>query len=64
MHCETFMRIRQLFIKSIISIGYLCSPKSVIISIIIYMFVKDHPPPHCHVKYNEFKAIVNILWFQ
>jgi len=28
--------------------------------IIIYMFVKDHPPPHFHVKYNEFKALVNI----
>ena len=28
--------------------------------IIIYMFVKDHPPPHFHVKYNEFKALINI----
>ena len=28
--------------------------------IIIYMFIKDHPPPHFHVKYNEFKALINI----
>ncbi len=28
--------------------------------IIIYMFVKDHPPPHFHVKYNEYKALIKI----
>jgi len=24
------------------------------------MFVKDHPPPHCHVKYGEHIGLVNI----
>lgn len=28
--------------------------------IIIYMFVKDHNPPHFHAKYGEFKGIFNI----
>ena len=28
--------------------------------IIIYMFVKDHNPPHFHAKYGEFMGIVNI----
>ena len=26
----------------------------------IYMHFDDHPPPHFHVKYNEFNAIVSI----
>ncbi len=28
--------------------------------IIIYMYFKDHAPPHFHVKYNEFNAIISI----
>lgn len=28
--------------------------------IVIMMFFDDHNPPHFHVKYNEFRAIVNI----
>lgn len=28
--------------------------------IIIYMFAKDHSPPHCHAKYGEFKAQILI----
>jgi hypothetical protein len=28
--------------------------------IIIYMFVKDHNPPHFHAKYGEYKGIFNI----
>lgn len=28
--------------------------------IIIYMFVKDHAPPHFHAKYGEFRALINI----
>ncbi len=28
--------------------------------IIIYMFAKDHPPPHFHAKYNEHKALVDV----
>ncbi len=28
--------------------------------IIIYIFAKDHPPPHFHAKYNEYKALINI----
>lgn len=27
--------------------------------IIIYMFYNDHNPPHFHVEYGEFKAVVN-----
>lgn len=28
--------------------------------IIIYMFFRDHNPPHFHVKYGEFEATINI----
>jgi len=28
--------------------------------LILYMFAKDHPPPHFHAKYNEHKAMINI----
>lgn len=28
--------------------------------IIIYMFAKDHNPPHIHAKYNEYIAVVDI----
>lgn len=28
--------------------------------IIIYMFPQEHNPPHFHVKYNEFKASIDI----
>jgi hypothetical protein len=28
--------------------------------IIIYMFVKDHNPPHFHAKYGEFIGVINI----
>jgi len=27
------------------------------------MFYEDHNPPHFHVKYGEFEAIINILDF-
>ena len=28
--------------------------------IVIEMFVRDHPPPHFHVQYAEFEALVAI----
>ncbi|MEO5934713.1 MAG: DUF4160 domain-containing protein [Duganella sp.] len=28
--------------------------------LIIQMFFKDHAPPHFHVKYAEYKAIIDI----
>lgn len=28
--------------------------------IVIYMFVKDHAPPHFHAKYAEHRALINI----
>ena len=28
--------------------------------IIVYMFAKDHSPPHFHAKYGEFRGIINI----
>ncbi|EOZ93260.1 hypothetical protein A33Q_3850 [Indibacter alkaliphilus LW1] len=28
--------------------------------IVIYMFAKDHNPPHFHAKYGEYKGIFNI----
>ena len=28
--------------------------------IIIYMYLLDHNPPHFHVKYNEFEAMIGI----
>ena len=30
------------------------------LGIIIKMFVKDHPPPHFHAKYGEYKCSVDI----
>jgi len=36
---------------------------SVFYGIIIMMFYEDHNPPHFHVKYGEFEAIINILDF-
>ena len=27
---------------------------------IIAMFYKDHNPPHFHVRYNEYKALISI----
>ena len=29
--------------------------------IIIMMFFEDHNPPHFHVKYNEYRAIFDIM---
>lgn len=26
------------------------------LDIVIYMYFNDHPPPHFHIKYNEFRA--------
>ena len=28
--------------------------------IIITMYYSDHPPPHFHVRYNEWRAVVRI----
>ena len=28
--------------------------------IIIYMFYNEHNPPHFHVKYQEYEAVINI----
>ena len=28
--------------------------------IIVYMFFLDHNPPHFHVKYQDYEAIINI----
>jgi hypothetical protein len=28
--------------------------------ILMQMFFKDHAPPHFHVKYGEFKAVIDI----
>lgn len=28
--------------------------------IIIQMFFKDHNPPHFHIEYGEYKAVINI----
>jgi len=28
--------------------------------IVIYMFAKDHLPPHCHAKYGEDIGLINI----
>ena len=30
------------------------------LGIIIYMYYKEHPPAHFHVKYGEYKAIFSI----
>lgn len=36
---------------------------SMFYGIIIQMYFDDHNPPHFHVIYNDFKAIINILDF-
>jgi hypothetical protein len=33
---------------------------SLFYGISIQMFYEDHPPPHIHARYNEFKARYNI----
>lgn len=33
---------------------------SIFYGLIIQMFFKDHAPPHFHVKYAEYKAIIEI----
>ncbi len=30
------------------------------LGIIIYMYFNEHDPPHFHVKYNEYRAKINI----
>ena len=30
------------------------------LGIIIAMFYREHKPPHFHVRYNEYKAIISI----
>lgn len=30
------------------------------LGIIIYMYFNDHNPPHFHVHYNDFRAIIDI----
>ena len=30
------------------------------LGIVIYMYFEEHNPPHFHVKYNEYKAIMDI----
>ncbi len=30
------------------------------LGIIIAMYYKDHNPPHFHVRYNDYKAIISI----
>jgi hypothetical protein len=30
------------------------------LGIVIFMYFEEHNPPHFHVKYNEYKAIVEI----
>jgi Domain of unknown function (DUF4160) len=32
--------------------------------LLIQMFFRDHAPPHFHVKYGEFKAIIDIRSLQ
>ena len=32
--------------------------------IIIYMFFNDHNPPHFHVRYGEFEALIAIADFR
>ena len=40
--------------------GYNMPELSRFYGIIIYMFAKDHLPPHFHAKYNEYKALIDI----
>jgi len=30
------------------------------LGIVIFMYFDEHNPPHFHVKYNEFAAVINI----
>lgn len=32
--------------------------------LIIQMFFREHAPPHFHVKYGDFKAVVDIQWLE
>ena len=30
------------------------------LGIVVYMYFNDHNPPHFHVRYNDFRAIISI----
>jgi hypothetical protein len=33
------------------------------LGIVVFMYFNEHNPPHVHVKYNEFRAVVDIRTF-
>lgn len=33
------------------------------LGIVIYMYLREHNPPHFHVEYNEFRAMIDIKSF-
>jgi hypothetical protein len=37
---------------------------SVFYGLMIQMFFKDHAPPHFHVKYGDYKAVIDINTFE
>ena len=54
----------------VIFLLYLCTAKSLIqtvmpeissfYGIVIYMYMSEHNPPHFHVKYQDYEAIITI----
>jgi hypothetical protein len=30
------------------------------LGIVVYMYFNDHNPPHFHIKYNDYRAIIQI----
>ena len=33
------------------------------LGIVVFMYFNEHNPPHIHVRYNEFQAVVDIRSF-
>jgi len=53
-------RLRELFLIHP-SPRILCMPKiSQFFGIVIYMYFRDHAPPHFHAQYGEFEGLIGI----
>ena len=55
--CHFFCVILQRKIKTLLKV----MPEiSSFYGIVIYMYMSEHNPPHCHVKYQGYEAIITI----
>lgn len=43
--------------------GKIVSEISRFLGIVVFMYFNEHNPPHVHVRYNEFRAVMDIRSF-